>query len=119
MKGLSVASDTMSHEEMAQVIQNGGSVLHKGVLYTRVDALPSEADLSVESNDEDQIQAQIDKLLDQQAKHKAQIASLKAAQQAATETAAQAQQAAADAQATAQAAVDAAPSGPSLAGPTH
>jgi len=89
-----MANGTMSRADMEAVIKSGGSVLHKGEVYSSVDALPTEADLAVESNDDDQLQAQIDKLLEQQAKHKAQIAALKSAQQQVTEQAAAAEQAA-------------------------
>lgn len=37
---------TLSRREMEHVIRSGGSVLHAGTLYSRVEALPSEADLA-------------------------------------------------------------------------
>jgi hypothetical protein len=37
---------SLSRADMERVIKDGGSVLHRGILHTRVETLPTEADLA-------------------------------------------------------------------------
>jgi len=65
---------TLTRKEMEQVITDGGSVLHEGVLHTHVQTLPDEADLAV--GDETRMQEARDALDRQMASLAAQRAKL-------------------------------------------
>lgn len=53
-------ADTLDRARMEAIIKTGGSVLHKGVLYSRLDQLPSEAALAGTPEERAQARAKLE-----------------------------------------------------------